>query len=90
MAWDSAGRIVDQTCLYLGMGLAGVTNTLAPDRIVVGGGVSKAGAVLFRPLREQTARFTMAVHRPHPRVVPARRRGNAVLLGAVALAQTLV
>lgn len=85
-----AGRIVGETCLYLGMGLAGLMNTLAPDRIVVGGGVSKAGAVLFAPLREQAARFTMPVHRPHLRIAPARRRGSAVLLGAAVLARTVI
>ena len=84
-----ACEIVEQTCTYLGMGLAGAMNAFAPDRIVIGGGVSKAGRVLYEPLRRQTARFTMPVHRPHLHIVQARRGDHTVLLGAAALARTL-
>lgn len=80
-------EIVGETCLYLGMGLATAMNTLAPDVIVIGGGVSKAGRALFGPLREQASRLVMPVHRPHLKILPARRGGQSVLLGAVALAR---
>ena len=78
--------IVEQTCVYLGMGVATAMNTLAPDVIVIGGGVCKAGRVLFEPLRKQVHRFLMPVHRPHLKILPAQRKDRSVLLGAVALA----
>jgi len=88
---DSLAReIVQETCVYLGMGLGAAMNALGPDCIVVGGGVSRAGRTLFEPLRTQTGRFTMPVHRPFLRILPAQRGGNSVLLGAVALARKLV
>ena len=83
-------RVVDETCVYLGMGMAGAMNAFAPDVMVVGGGVSKAGRVLFDPLREQVKRFLMPVHRPHVKVVPARLKGRSVLMGAVALAREFI
>ncbi|MCZ6635887.1 MAG: ROK family protein [bacterium] len=83
-------RVVDETCVYLGMGMAGAMNAFAPDIMVVGGGVSKAGRVLFDPLREQVKRFLMPVHRPHVKVVPARLKGRSVLMGAVALAREFI
>lgn len=78
--------LVDETCRYLGMGVAAAMNALAPEAIVIGGSVAKAGRVLFEPLREQADRFLMPVHRPHLRILPARLKGNSGLLGAVALA----
>ena len=78
--------LVNETCRYLGMGVAAAMNALAPEAIVIGGSVAKAGRVLFEPLREQADRFLMPVHRPHLRILPARLKGNSGLLGAVALA----
>ncbi len=85
-----AGEIVAETCKYLGMGVAAAMNALAPQRIVIGGGVSRAGRVLFEPLRCQAARFTMPVHRGHLHIVPAQRKDNSVLIGAAALAMGLL
>lgn len=79
-------NLVNETCRYLGMGVAAAMNTLAPEAIVIGGSVAKAGRVLFEPLREQADRFLMPVHRPHLRILPARLNGKSGLLGAVALA----
>ncbi len=83
-----ANEIVEETCGYLGMGMAMAMNALAPDVIVIGGGVARAGSVLFDPLRRHIDRYLMPVHRPHLKVVPAKRRGRSVLLGAVALAKS--
>jgi glucokinase len=85
-----AREIVEQTCLYLGMGLATTMNTLAPDIIVVGGGVSKAGKTLLAPLVRQTQKFLMPVHRPHLNIRLARFSSSSVLMGAVALGQKLL
>jgi len=84
-----AAEIVEETADYLGMGIAATINTLAPEVVVVGGGVSKAGRILFDPLRKSVKRRVMPVHRHDVRVVRAKRGDNAVLLGAVALAQRL-
>ena len=85
-----AREIVEETCTFLGMGIAAVVNGLAPDRVVIGGGVARAGGGLFEPLRIHAARFTMPVHRPHLCIVPARRGGNSVLMGGVSLAKKLL
>ena len=82
-------ELVNETCRYLGMGVAAAMNALAPEAIVIGGSVAKAGSVLLEPLREQTDRFLMPVHRPHLRILPAGLEGDSGLLGAVALAAAL-
>ncbi|MCC7265069.1 MAG: ROK family protein [Candidatus Latescibacteria bacterium] len=83
-------ELVDETCRYLGLGLAMVVNTLSPELIVLGGGVSRAGEALLAPLRQHTAAYTMPAHRELIRVEQARHPDEAVLLGAAALARTWV
>ena len=82
-------ELVNEVCVYLGMGVATSMNAFAPDGIVIGGSVCKAGIVLLRPLREQADRFLMPVHRPHLKVLPAKLGGKSGIMGAAALAMGL-
>jgi glucokinase len=43
---------------YLGIGVANLITLLAPDRVVIGGGVAAAGELLLAPAREETQRRT--------------------------------
>ena len=48
---DAVAREVwDEAVTYLGIGVAAVITILAPERVVIGGGVTKAGDFLFQPL----------------------------------------
>ena len=70
----SAGR-------FLGIGIANAIVTLAPDRVVVGGGVAKAGDALLGPARAEVARrVTVSV----PVSIVRARLG--VLAGAIGAA----
>ncbi len=84
-----AKALVNEICTDLGQGLAMAVNAFAPDVIVIGGGVSNAGRVLFEPLRRETRQFLMPVHRPHLKIAPAKLKSRSVLLGAVALTKQL-
>jgi len=46
-----ANEIVEYVCKYLGMGLANVSCVVDTDKIVIGGGVSKAGVFLLDKLK---------------------------------------
>lgn len=85
-----ARELVDETCTYLGMSMASAMNVLAPEVIVVGGGVSKAGRGLLVPLVAQAQRFLMPVHRPHLHIRLARFPGRSVIMGAIALGRGLL
>lgn len=51
---DEAALIVINTvALHLGIALANIANTMNPEKIVLGGGVSRAGDVLLNPVKEQ-------------------------------------
>ncbi len=55
------------------------------DLVVLGGGVAKAGPVLFDPLREELHTFARLAFLSGLRVVPAALGGEAGLVGAAAL-----
>jgi len=58
------------------------------DLVVIGGGVAKAGDVLFAPLRVALARYTGLSFIRGLRVVPAELGADAGLVGAAALARS--
>ena len=57
--------------------------TVDPERVVVGGGLSRAGETLLAPLRRAVGRLLMTEHAPE--VVPARLTTDGALVGALGL-----
>ncbi|MBN2908109.1 ROK family protein [Polycladomyces sp. WAk] len=80
-----AENIIRQTVRYLAIGLSNLIHIFNPGKIVVGGGVSRAGDVLFPLLQEQLDRYLMAPFRETCEVVPAALGEDAGVLGAAAL-----
>ncbi len=77
-----------QAARVLGWGLAQMTTLLAPEVIVVGGGVSLAGdEVFFNPLRSAIAEYVFRPLRDSVAIVPAALGEEVVVHGAVALAR---
>jgi glucokinase len=74
----------------LAIGLKSVIMLLNPARIVVGGGMSKAGEALFVPLHAELHRQITAWSRARIDVVPAALGDDNVLHGALALAEAAV
>lgn len=72
----------------LARGLKSAIMILNPHRIVIGGGISKAGDSLFGPLREELGRQLTSWSKARREVVPALLGDDSVLYGAVVLAQT--
>ena len=77
--WDSA-------VTYLGIGVAAVITILAPERIVIGGGVTRAGDFLFKPVREEVRRRVKLVPVESVPIVPAALGPDVGILGAAAVA----
>ncbi len=78
---------VERYVVDLALGLKAAIMLLNPARIVIGGGISKAGDRLFVPLRQELSRQITAWSRARIDVVPAALGDDSVLYGAVALAQ---
>jgi glucokinase len=79
-----AARVWGDAVGALARALATYISLLAPERIVIGGGLAQAGAALFDPLRGQL--HELLVWQREPTIVPAALGDNAACLGAALLA----
>jgi glucokinase len=78
---------VEHYVVDLALGLKAAIMLLNPARIVIGGGIAKAGDALFVPLRAELKRQITNWSRARIDVVPAELGDDSVLYGAVRLAQ---
>ncbi len=75
-----------QAGFYVGVGIVNLLHLFNPSLIVIGGGVTKAGDLLFEPIRATVRQRAMAGYlREDPFIVPATLGDDVGLLGAVAL-----
>jgi glucokinase len=80
-------EFVQRYVVDLAMGLKAAIMLLNPARIVIGGGISKAGDALFVPLRAELRRQITTWSRARIEVVPAELGDDSVLYGAMALVE---
>ena len=78
---------VNRYVVDLALGLKACIMLLNPARIVIGGGISKAGDRLFDPLRAELRRQITDWSGARIDVVPAALGDDSVLYGALALAE---
>ena len=80
-----AKKVWDETIVALGSCMTSVIHIFNPHRIVIGGGISNAGDLLFVPLRAQTRKHTMPMLHDVCDIVPAELGDQVGVLGAVAV-----
>lgn len=91
----SARELVDdpgfvrQYVQNLALGLKSAIMLLNPARIVIGGGISKAGDKLFVPLRTELRRQITSWSRARIDVVPAELGDDSVLYGALEMVKEI-
>ncbi len=79
-----AAREVDEMADTLGMALASIAATVDPEAFLVGGGVSRAGEVLFAPLTRHFKEYAFRSCRETP-IKQASLGNDAGIYGAVRL-----
>jgi glucokinase len=72
---------------HLAQGLKAAVMLLNPARLVIGGGISKAGDSLFVPLREELQRQMTAWSQARLNLAPAQLSDDSVLWGALELSR---
>jgi glucokinase len=92
LAGDAEARaLLEQFGDNVAIGLVALTNILDPELIVISGGLVELGALLFEPLGASfTSRLEGAAHRPIVGLLPATLGERAGVIGAAALARTLL
>lgn len=81
--WDQVAKMLAtaaMNCCWL----------LNPEAIILGGGVARAGDLLFKPFKEYLFEQLSAPFKDHLRILPAAFGHEAGLLGAAALAREVI
>jgi glucokinase len=73
--WKSVGE-------KLGLGLSGIVNLLNLDVIVIGGGVSDAGKILFDSIKQTISLRAMSVQSKRVKIFKAKLGNDAGVIGA--------
>ena len=84
---ELAKEIVQFVAFHLGLVLANIANTLNPEKIVIGGGVSKAGDVLLNPVKENFLKFSFKSVAESTVIDVATLGNTAGVIGAAWLAK---
>ncbi|MFQ6001391.1 MAG: ROK family protein, partial [Anaerolineae bacterium] len=76
--------IFEEAGFYIGLGVTNLLHILNPELIIIGGGVSKAGDLLFEPIRATVEARAIPSIKEGVRIVPSALRDDVGLLGAAA------
>lgn len=76
--WSQIGQ-------HIGSALTGLVNILNPECIVIGGGVSCAGRILFDPIKKVVKNRSMPVQAKRVSIIKAKLSKDAGLIGAAIL-----
>jgi glucokinase len=82
---DYAREVVKDTARFLGAGVANVINIFNPQVVVICGGVTLAGPLLFVPLQGEVKRRAFKPAVDVCRIVPGQLTGTAGVYGAAAV-----
>jgi len=83
-----AVQVVDRAAYYLGIGVVNLINIFDPNVVILGGGVSKLGALLFDPVRAMVRERALTETQRETPIVPAALGDQVGVLGGVALVLT--
>lgn len=91
LAGDAEARaVLERLAWWVALGLANLVNVLDVERIVIGGGVARAGSLLIDPVNEAFHGLVLAPdHRPRVPIVAAAFGPESGSIGAGLLASTL-
>jgi glucokinase len=82
-------QVWDEFTTNLAAGLSSVVWLLNPDRIVIGGGIARAGSVVFGPLKKKMFAQLAPPFRSKLKIVPAKFGNDAGIIGSAAVALDL-
>ncbi|MEL3972805.1 ROK family glucokinase [Rossellomorea oryzaecorticis] len=87
---ELAASVVDQLAFYLGLALANLGNVLNPEKIVLGGGVSRAGDILLKPAVNYFEQFSFPTVRTSTGLSIATLGNDAGVIGAAWLVKNKI
>jgi len=83
---DKLGRsIMEETGEYLGTGVANIINLFNPELVIMGGGVARAGDLIFEPLKKAVQKRAFSVSAEAAKIMPVSLGKDCTVIGAAAL-----
>ena len=82
---EAAVKCMQEHTDYLGHGIASFINTFAPQKVVIGGGISESGQFYIDMIKESVFRYVMPNCASLTEIVRAELGNNAGCLGAASL-----
>lgn len=83
---EIASKLWEDIGFEIGIMLTNIAWLLNPDRIVIGGGVAKAGPLLFEPIKRTIRERTSGIYHEQMEVLPAELGNEGGIIGSAALA----
>ena len=87
---ETALEIWDETVRYLAIGIGNAITTIAPEAVIIGGGVSMAGEILLEPLRCCIAKNVKMLPAEKVKILQASLGGESGIYGALILARQAI
>ncbi|GAE35251.1 ROK family transcriptional regulator [Halalkalibacter akibai] len=82
---ELALEILAETGTYIGIGVLNLINVINPARIIVGGGVAKAGEFVLEPLRKIVKQRALTSGARETEIIHSKLGDDATVIGAVTL-----
>jgi len=82
---EFAYRMIRETAFKLGIWIGGLISLLDPEIIVIGGGISKIGNLLFDKIKETVPKHTINIFAKETKIVQAMLLENVGIYGAASL-----
>ncbi|MBB6217741.1 glucokinase [Anaerosolibacter carboniphilus] len=90
-AGDSLGvEAVDRMIKYLSIGIVNIMNSLDPDRVVIGGGVSKAGDYFIQQVDDAVRKLVLCKEIQYGDIVLAQLGNEAGIIGAAFIGENII
>lgn len=81
-------KVVEKVAFHLGLAIANLGNTLNPERIVIGGGVSRAGETLLAPVHRYFNEYTFSRVNQSTKLAIATLGNDAGVIGGAYLVKS--
>ncbi len=86
----TATEVFDEFMTYLTAGILNIINSVQPDMLVIGGGISQVGDMILRPLKKNVAKYVYTRDSEiQTQIVTAKLGNEAGVLGAALLIEAI-
>ncbi len=86
----TAKKVVNKYFEYIGEGLTDIVNIFQPEKVVIGGSISKEGDYLLEPVKEYVKKFDYNRYMPKVKVEISRHHGDMGIIGAAFIGKSRI